>query len=125
MPDLAGNIRMRWNTAFYRMQLETGKAGETNLAFTVVDEARLPEELLKLVAEKKEASFKMTYADSGYLYLCWATESRTSGGYSITVDDLYASGEMIYLDTSLIGPKQAKELGETPSHSIYCNKNTV
>ena len=28
VPDLAGNIRMRWNTAFYRMQLETGKAGE-------------------------------------------------------------------------------------------------
>ncbi len=23
-----GNIRMRWDTAFYRMQLETGKAGE-------------------------------------------------------------------------------------------------
>ena len=28
VPDLVGNIRMRWNTAFYRMQLETGKAGE-------------------------------------------------------------------------------------------------
>ena len=63
------------------------KPEKTNLAFTVVDEARLPEELLKLVTEKKEAS-----------------------------DDLYTSGEMIYLDTSLIGPKQAKELGETPSY---------
>ena len=38
------------------------KPEKTNLAFTVVDEARLPEELLKLVTEKKEASFKMTYA---------------------------------------------------------------
>ena len=28
----------------------------------------------------------------------------------------YASGEMIYLDTSLIGPKQAKELSKTPSY---------
>lgn len=55
MPDLAGNIRMRWDTAFYRMQLETGKAGENNLAFTVVDEARLPEELLKLVAGKERS----------------------------------------------------------------------
>ena len=55
MPDLAGNIRMRWNTAFYRMRLETGKAGKTNLAFTVVDEARLPEELLKLVTEKERS----------------------------------------------------------------------
>ena len=92
------------------------KPEKTNLAFTVVDEARLPEELLKLVAEKQEASFKMTYADSGYLYLCVGYGKQDSGGYSITVDDLYASGEMIYLDTSLIGPKQAKELGETPSY---------
>lgn len=92
------------------------KPEKTNLAFTVVDEARLPEELLKLVTEKKEASFKMTYADSGYLYLCVGYGKQDSGGYSITVDDLYASGEMIYLDTSLIGPKQAKELGETPSY---------
>ena len=80
------------------------KPEKTNLAFTVVDEARLPEELLK------------TYADSGYLYLCVGYGKQDSGGYSITVDDLYASGEMIYLDTSLIGPKQAKELGETPSY---------
>ena len=92
------------------------KPEKTNLAFTVVDEARLPEELLKLGTEKKEASFKMTYADSGYLYLCVGYGKQDSGGYSITVDDLYASGEMIYLDTSLIGPKQAKELGETPSY---------
>ena len=66
--------------------------------------------------EKKEASFKMTYADSGYLYLCVGYGKQDSGGYSITVDDLYASGEMIYLDTSLIGPKQAKELSKTPSY---------
>ena len=72
------------------------KPEKTNLAFTVVDEARLPEELLKLVTEKKEASFKMTYADSGYLYLCVGYGKQDSGGYSITVDDLYASGEMIF-----------------------------
>ena len=80
------------------------KPEKTNLSFTVVDEARLPEELLKLVTEKKEASFKMTNADSGYLYLCVGYGKQDSGGYSITVDDLYTSGEMIYLDTSLIGP---------------------
>ena len=92
------------------------KPEKTNLAFTVVDEARLPEELLKLVTEKIVASFKLSYADSGYLYLCVGYGMQDSGGYSITVDDLYASGEMINLDTSLIGPKQAKELGETPTY---------
>ena len=97
---------MRWDTAFYRMQLETGKAGENKPC--IHSRGR--------VAEKKQASFKMTYADSGYLYLCVGYGKQDSGGYSITVDDLYASGEMIYLDTSLIGPKQAKELSKTPSY---------
>ena len=106
----------KYRHALYITNVSKEKPEKTNLAFTVVDEARLPEELLKLVAEKKEASFKMTYADSGYLYLCVGYGKQDSGGYSITVDDLYASGEMIYLDTSLIGPKQAKELGETPSY---------
>lgn len=92
------------------------KQEKINLAFTVVDEARLPEELLALVTEKKEAPFKMTYADSGYLYLCVGYGKQDSGGYSITVDDLYTTGEMIYVDTRLIGPKQAKDLGETPSY---------
>ena len=80
-----------------------------------MDEARLPEELLKLVAEKKEASFKMTYADSGYLYLCVGYGNRTAA-LQYYSGRLYASGEMIYLDTSLIGPKQAKELSKTPSY---------
>ena len=78
MPDLVGEYSDALGYYFYRMQLETGKAGENKPCILSRDEARLPEELLKLVAEKKEASFKMTYADSGYLYLCWATESRTA-----------------------------------------------
>ena len=58
----------------------------------------------------------MTYADSGYLYLCVGYGKQDSGGYSITVDDLYTSrGD----DLSGYEPdrsKQAKELGETPSY---------
>ena len=104
---------MRWNTAFYRMQLETGKAGENKPRIHSRGRGAAAGGAVKAC---EEASFKMTYADSGYLYLCVGYGKQDSGGYSITVDDLYASGEMIYLDTSLIGPKQAKELGETPSY---------
>ncbi len=114
--DFPASTKSAAREAQFTRAIQQEKPEKINLAFTVVDEARLPEELLKLVAEKKEASFKMTYADSGYLYLCVGYGKQDSGGYSITVDDLYASGEMIYLDTSLIGPKQAKELSKTPSY---------
>lgn len=89
---------------------------KTNLEFTVVDEERLPEELFKLVEEKKAEVFKMTYADGGYLYLCVGYGKQETGGYSITVNELYATDNAVYLDTNLIGPKEADAKGENPSY---------
>lgn len=89
---------------------------KTNLEFTVVDEARLPEELKKIVEEKKTEAFKLTYADGGYLYLCIGYGKQETGGYSIAVNELYATENAIYLDTNLIGPKEADAQGENPSY---------
>ena len=87
-----------------------------DLEFTVIGDGDVPEELLKMIQEKKQDAFKLTYSDDQSLYIVSGYGVQETGGYSITVDDLYASGEMIYLDTSLIGPKQAKELSKTPSY---------
>lgn len=81
----------------------------TNLEFTVVSEERLPEEVKKLVDEKKKDVFKITYADSGYLYICIGYGKQETGGYSVTVNDLYATENAIYVDTNLLGPKDAEE----------------
>lgn len=94
----------------------TKEEEKSNLEFTVVDEERLPEELRKMVDEKKTEAFKLTYADGGYLYLCIGYGKQVTGGYSITVNDLYATQNAIYLDTNLIGPKDAGEKGKNPSY---------
>ena len=88
----------------------------TNLEFTVVDEDRLPEELARLVGVKKANAFKLTYADGGYLYLCIGYGKQETGGYSIAVNDLYETANAIYLDTSLIGPKEADGKNGNPSY---------
>lgn len=88
----------------------------TNLEFTVVEEGRLPEELARLVGEKKKEAFKLTYADGGYLYLCIGYGRQETGGYSIAVNDLYETVNAIYLDTSLIGPKEADGKNANPSY---------
>lgn len=86
------------------------------LEFTVVSEERLPEELLKMVEEKKAEPFKLTYGDGGYLYLCVGYGKQPTGGCSISVNEFYATDNAIYLDTNLIGPKDAAEQGENPSY---------
>ncbi len=89
---------------------------KTNLEFTVVDEGRLPEELKKIVGEKKESPFNLTYADGGYMYLCVGYGRQNKGGYSIAVNDLYATQSEICLDVDLIGPKESEAAGSEPSY---------
>ncbi|MBP3458793.1 MAG: protease complex subunit PrcB family protein [Lachnospiraceae bacterium] len=75
-----------------------------DLELTVVAEEKLPEELLAAITEKKAAPFKFTFQDSGYLYICIGYGEQESGGYSITVEDLYLTENAIYVKTCLIGP---------------------
>lgn len=75
-----------------------------DLELTVVAEEKLPQELLETITEKKELPFKFTFQDGEYLYICIGYGEQESGGYSITVDDLYLTQNVIYVKTCLYGP---------------------
>lgn len=82
-----------------------------NLEFTIIGEDKLPEELKQIVEEKKENEFKITYQDGDFLYICVGYGRQESGGYSITVNNVYLTGNSVYVDTNLIGPDaQNREL---------------
>lgn len=75
-----------------------------DLELTVVAEEKLPQELLAAITEKKALPFKFTFQDGGYLYICIGYGEQASGGYSITVEDLYLTENAVYVKTCLIGP---------------------
>ncbi|ABX44160.1 protease complex subunit PrcB family protein [Lachnoclostridium phytofermentans] len=77
---------------------------ERDLEFTVVENADLPDKLLKCIEDKKANPFKLTYENEDYLYIVQGYGAQKSGGYSISVDELYLAGNWIYVKTSLIGP---------------------
>ena len=87
-----------------------------NLEFTVVSEDRLPDELKEILDQKKESAFKLTYADEGYLYICVGYGKQESGGYSVTVNELYETDNAIYVNTNLLGPKAGSSPGSSPSY---------
>ena len=87
-----------------------------NLEFTVVSEDRLPDELKGILDQKKESAFKLTYADEGYLYICVGYGKQESGGYSVTVNELYETDNAIYVNTNLLGPKAGSSPGTSPSY---------
>ena len=77
-----------------------------DLDFTVVEDADLPGELKEIIDEKKEEPFRLSYSNKDNLYIVVGFGKQNSGGYSISVEELYLTSNAIYIDTNLIGPSQ-------------------
>lgn len=75
-----------------------------DLEYTVIAEDNIPQELLAKIEERKEDTFKLTFEDQGFLYICVGYGTQQTGGYSIAVNDLYETANAVYIDTNLIGP---------------------
>ncbi|MCL2050977.1 MAG: protease complex subunit PrcB family protein [Lachnospiraceae bacterium] len=76
-----------------------------DLDFTVLADEVIPAELKTLIEDKKGQEFKLTYQDSGFLYICIGYGKMDTGGYSIKVEELYETMNAIYVSTLLIGPE--------------------
>ena len=87
-----------------------------DLEFSVIAEDNLPKELLDMIVEKRESPFKLTFQDQGFLYICVGYGQQQSGGYSISVNELYETANAIYADTSLIGPNADERQHNSPSY---------
>lgn len=87
-----------------------------DLEFTVVGEADLPEELKNVIGEKKAAPFKLTYTDDQNLYIVVGCGEQQTGGYSISVRELYLTSNAIVVDTELIGPQAGEQSGMEKSY---------
>lgn len=93
-----------------------GNGEKEQLDFTVVEESEIPEELKSIIEEKKEGEFKLTYTSDGSLYLVVGIGRQETGGYSISVKDLYLQGGSICLETESMGPSQGETVSKTPSY---------
>lgn len=89
---------------------ESGQEKVRDLSFQVKAEEELPEELKKLIGEKQQQPFKLTYTDDSHLYIAVGYGAQPSGGYSIQVHELYLTDNSIVIRTELKGP----EKGENP-----------
>ena len=77
-----------------------------DLEFTVVEDADVPEQLMEIINDKKKEPFKMTYGNTDNLYIIVGYGEQPTGGYSISVDELFLTSNAIYINTNLIGPSE-------------------
>lgn len=87
-----------------------------DLDFTILGEEMVPQELAAMIEERKSDAFKMTYSDNENLYICVGYGQQETGGYSITVDELYLTEEAVFVQTTLLGPDVSEKGNKTPSY---------
>ena len=88
---------------------------KTPLAYTVIEDSQIPEEMQELIREKKETEFQIAYQKGTELFLAKGYCRQMSGGYSIQVKELSASSNAVFFETKLIGPTEKIQGGE-PSY---------
>ncbi|MGL5436571.1 MAG: protease complex subunit PrcB family protein [Lachnospiraceae bacterium] len=87
-----------------------------DLEFTVVGETDVPGELQELITEKRQQPFKLTYSNDQGLYIVVGYGEQATGGYSITVNELYLTENSIVIDTELLGPEKGETTGVEASY---------
>lgn len=87
-----------------------------DLEFVILSEEVLPGELKAIIDERKAEPFRLTFSDADALYICVGYGAQESGGYSITVDELYLTDTAIYVETTLLGPDASKAVNKVPSY---------
>lgn len=72
-----------------------------DLEYTVCDESKLPEELNKIIEEKRKEPFKLTYRTKDYLYIVVGYGAQDRTDLQVTMKDLYLTENAIYVNTDL------------------------
>ena len=75
-----------------------------NLELVVLTDDQIPEVLSEAINERKEEVFKISYKDGEFLYISMGYGRQATGGYSVSVGELYLTENAVYFDTTLLGP---------------------
>lgn len=87
----------------------------SDLKYEIIAEENIPEELLADIEERKTADFKMTYETEEYLYIVRGYGEQETGGYSISLKELYLTTNAVLFSTELIGPRKGETITKSPS----------
>lgn len=86
-----------------------------DIDYTLVNEEDIPEYVKREIDSRLKEPFRFSYSDKENMYIAAGYGEQVSGGYSIVVDDLYQSEDLIVFATTLKGPENERK-GDTPTY---------
>ena len=86
------------------------------MEYTLTAGSDIPQELKKLINDRKKKAFELTYSENSCLYIVKGYGKQKSGGYSIKINEFYQAKDTLVLDTELFGPKKDQKVSDQPSY---------
>ncbi len=96
-----------------------------DLEFTVVAEEEQPEALVEVIEQKKTSPFQISYTLGEDLYLAIGYGEQQTGGYSISVDELYETESNIVINTTLLGPSADEQVVQSITYPYIVIKTEL
>ena len=101
-----------------------------DVEYTIVPENEIPQEVKKVIDEKKGSEFKLADTDPEYTYILIGYGKQDYQGYSIILKKLYETTNSIYVQTKFKGPKEYSNIqSETFPYIVIkiesTNKNII
>lgn len=87
-----------------------------DIPYTILEESQIPEEFAVVIEEKKQQRFQLTFNTENERYIAVGYGTQATGGYSISVEELYLASNAIYFNTNLIGPLAGELVTEAESY---------
>jgi hypothetical protein len=84
----------------------------TNIEYTVVEDADVPEKLAELIEQKKSGEFRLTFTTNDYMYMAVGYGAKETDGYSIKVRGVTVDDNTVYVGTSLYGPGENEKVAK-------------
>ena len=97
----------------------------SDVDFTVVEDIDIPEEVKEVIEERKTNPFQVAYITDGATYILIGYGEQSTGGYSITVDELYLAENGIHVRTTLLGPDKDVTVDAHPSYPYIVLKTEI
>ena len=100
----------------------TSEEKQSDLAFTIVPESDIPDNLKTIIEGRKKHEFCLTYETEDMLYLAVGYGTQKTGGYSIQIPACYLTKSKIVLRTELIGPSEQDLVSKLESYPFVVIK---
>ncbi len=97
----------------------------SDVDFTVVEDIDIPEEVKTVIEERKTNPFQVAYVTGDATYIMVGYGEQATGGYSITVDELYLTEDGVHVKTTLLGPDKDVTVDANTSYPYIVLKTEV